>query len=306
MKYARVHNYSHQASLSKYKNESRYRRKSSRNSHSHSFKFYLAILSILISCGLYIKYQSLHVEDSLFYHLYQGMIKPKWLQYQSKKESNSTPFKKIIATKKHEKKPIKSNQKQLKREHKVAQNHRLQPNNPSTIKKAQRTTKATSTSTTLATSKQDALYYTVQTKKDSNLLQLSPQRGSMVSFHEKDYYYNLVSRLIEYKAADRNKQSLDVFSSKVVLLKSWEEKDTLLLDFNGAFQFSKLGDKGIILQIQQILWTIFRNNPNHIRYISFLIDGKRKINLGGHGLQLKPFYSEKDLVRVINFPRKVH
>ena len=46
------------------------------------------------------------------------------------------------------------------------------------------------------------------------------------------------------------------------------------LDFNGAFQFSKLGDKGIILQLQQILWTIFRNNPSQIRYVSFLIEGK--------------------------------
>ena len=49
------------------------------------------------------------------------------------------------------------------------------------------------------------------------------------------------------------------------------------LDFNGAFQFSKLGDKGIILQIQQILWTIFRNSPEKIKYVSFLIEGKRKI-----------------------------
>ena len=298
MKYARVHNYSHRASLSKYKSQGYYKRKSNRNPRNfYSHRFYLAIFLILISCGLYIRYQSLYVEDSLFYHLYQGMIKPKWLHYQSKKQIHST-----AAIKKNEKKKTtaSSYRKQLK------QNHSLQKKNSPTLKKSQ-TKKTisppTSSSTKLTTSIQNVLYYTVQTKKDSNLLKLSPQRGSMVSFHEKDYYYNLVSRLIEYK---QNSQSLDVFSTKTVLLKSWVEKDTLLLDFNGAFQFSKLGDKGIILQIQQILWTIFRNNPNHIRYVSFLIEGKRKINLGGHGLQLKPFYSEKDLVRIINLPRKIH
>lgn len=331
MKYARLHHYSQRSNARlSHKNEGRYKRRSKTNKHS-SFKFYLAILSILVSCALYVKYQSVYVEDSLFYNLYQFALKPKLEKWELIKESVSA------TTKAKPQKPAPSKnqpstppQKSLstkstlgtsdaldsaKSKDSKVQNTALRDNKP--VSKTSRTSppsrsrdrpqfanRPASTSPTTSVGRQKAFYYLVKTKPDSHLLQLSPKQGSIISLSKNDHYYNLVSKLIEYKSDDN--VSLSVFSPKVVLLKSWVEQDTLLLDFNENFQFSRLGDKGIVLQIQQILWTVFRNNPLKVRYVSFLIAGKRKFQIGGHGIQMKPFYSEKDLVRVINFPRKIH
>ena len=133
------------------------------------------------------------------------MIKPKWEEYQGKKTKKK---RNVIAKDTSSKDTDISVTKTKQLRKKSAQAEPV-----STIA----TKKKTLTPSSQIVGKQNAFYYTVSTKKDSNLLQLTPQKGTMVSLHEKDYYYNLVSRLVEYK--NDQKQSLDVFSPKIILLK---------------------------------------------------------------------------------------
>jgi spore germination protein GerM len=86
----------------------------------------------------------------------------------------------------------------------------------------------------------------------------------------------------------------------------------LLIDFNSRFEYNRYGYMGLSIQIQQLLWTIFRYNDEiirraretgqpvvHISRVSFLIEGRRKSRIGGEGVPLKLFYSRSDLKREV-------
>ena len=80
------------------------------------------------------------------------------------------------------------------------------------------------------------------------------------------------------------------------------EENVLMINFNKKFEYTKYGYMGHQARIQQILWTIFNSKAakiEKIAYVSFLIEGERKMNIGGEGMGLKPFYSRKDMKKII-------
>ncbi len=133
----------------------------------------------------------------------------------------------------------------------------------------------------------------------------STKVGFFVVNKKTDYipqqlYQALFQNLLVFQSS--NPKVKNFFDPQTRLNNAWIENNTLLLDFNSAFENSKYGYMGIEVKIQQVLWTFFNfkaDTVNKVGYISFLIDGKRKDVIGGDGKILKPFYSRKDLRSVI-------
>lgn len=119
-------------------------------------------------------------------------------------------------------------------------------------------------------------------------------------YNPQQLYQVLFQNLLVFQS--NNPKVKNFFDPQTRLNNAWLENNTLLLDFNSAFENSKYGYMGIEVKIQQVLWTFFNfkaDTVNKVGYISFLIDGKRKDVVGGDGKILKPFYSRKDLRSVI-------
>lgn len=118
-------------------------------------------------------------------------------------------------------------------------------------------------------------------------------------------YGNAIKYLIEEEVNQNNIHNF--FNKKVKVKRAWVENDTLIIDFNRAFEYSQHGHLGLKIRIQQVLWTVLNlpknlydskglKNETPINYISFLIEGRRKSKIGGDGMVLNPFYSKEDLL----------
>ncbi|HMB00536.1 MAG TPA: GerMN domain-containing protein [Spirochaetota bacterium] len=128
------------------------------------------------------------------------------------------------------------------------------------------------------------------------------------SFEQGDSYYkNLIKKMLLYKNRNDLDRPFNIFNNGVKIRKAWLEEDVLLLDFNSRFSYNRYGYNGLRMQIQQVLWTVFKNQQENqeIKNISFLINGKRKSKIGGEGMQLKPFYNKKDIKKVIPYRNNV-
>ena len=141
-----------------------------------------------------------------------------------------------------------------------------------------------------------------------NLYQLTLKNGAAtfvpvtdkIKSNKKKFFGNLIHRLIHHDSSDR--RTINSFDSHVVLKAMRIENDVLLLDFNRAFEYNRFGYMGLSAQIQQVLWTVFKSpqaKKEKIRCVSFLIEGKRKRKIGGEGLDLKLFYTIKDLKNTV-------
>ena len=140
--------------------------------------------------------------------------------------------------------------------------------------------------------------YLMKTSRNSAIL--LPRQTKMQGVKE-NYFKNLIITLIHFKSEER--KIINGFQSKVILKNVYLENDVLILDFNEAFEFSRYGYAGLNLRIQQILWTVFNSNgakAEKIAQIAFMINGERKRKMGGEGVELKLFYSKKDMVKTIS------
>ncbi len=99
--------------------------------------------------------------------------------------------------------------------------------------------------------------------------------------------------------------ALDFFPEKLIVKRAWVENQTLMVDFNRAFEYSRYGRKALAVRLQLLLWSVFSANQNlqpaPIRFVSILIEGRRKTKIGGDGWVVNPFYSERDLKPAIGF-----
>lgn len=124
-------------------------------------------------------------------------------------------------------------------------------------------------------------------------------------------YGNVIKDLIEQRSAQDN--IYNFFNENIKVRRAWIDNDTLIIDFNRAFEYSRHGYAGLEIRIQQILWTAFHlpplydsrkiKNNKPIEYVSFLIGGRRKSKIGGDGMALSPFYSKEDLLKEINLTK---
>ncbi len=140
--------------------------------------------------------------------------------------------------------------------------------------------------------------YLMKTSKNSAVL--LPMKAKMHGGRE-DYFKNLITTLINFKS--ENRKIINGFQNKVKLKNAYLENDVLILDFNESFEFSRYGYAGLNLRIQQILWTVFNSKgakAEKIANVSLMINGKRKRKIGGEGLELKLFYSKKDIIKTIS------
>ena len=118
--------------------------------------------------------------------------------------------------------------------------------------------------------------------------------------NRQKYFSSLISSLIKYQPL--NKKEINPLDNGVRLVNIKIEANVLMINFNKKFEYTKYGYMGHQARIQQILWTIFNSKAakiEKIAYVSFLIEGKRKMNIGGEGTGLKPFYSRKDMKKII-------
>ena len=234
---------------------------SHRKKKSNNFKIYLAILFCLVIAFLYIRYQVFYNEESLFYRFYHEVF-----QFEKKEKKKGTVS---ILVEKY------------------------------LIGKKPKQTKKTKPKTSLHR-RQKVPFYLIESNVKKGVITMAPEKVSFVPSSKKNYVYDLINKLIQYQ--QKNNNYFNSFNENTILLNYKMEQDTLLLNFNSQFEYNRLGDKGIDLQIQQILWTIFKSPFGiKVKYISFLFNDRRKRIIGGHGFELKPFYSRKDLKKNLVF-----
>lgn len=228
---------------------------SHRRKKSNKLKLYLLILSFLLVAFLYIRYQMFYNEESLFYRFYHEIFQPE--KKVQKKNSITLLLEKYIIGKKQKKKKIPQKTIKINRKHKIS-------------------------------------FYLLESSIEKGIIKITPEKVFFSPSSRKNYLYDLINKLIQYQ--QKNAKLFNSFNENTVLLNHKMEGDTLLLNFNSQFEYNRLGDKGINLQIQQILWTVFQSPYGEkIKYISFLFNNRRKRIIGGHGFELKPFYSRKDI-----------
>ena len=131
-------------------------------------------------------------------------------------------------------------------------------------------------------------------------------RREVLTFDADSIYDKPLRYLLNYD--DVQEKGFNCFSKGVILKKVWIENDVLMLDYNQKFENNRFGHLGLQVQIQQILWTAFAvstDQGDEIKRISFLINGKRRTRIGGEGMSLKPFYTRRDLRRIIGVGKNV-
>lgn len=230
---------------------------------SYKFKFYITIVLILLGCYGYVYYQVKHNPRSVFYDL-------------------AKTFNKHASTK-----------------NKVTRPKTI----PSRSKSWTDNTRSSSHSSQETDIKKWPInvYLMQANKKNAQLVALE----TSMEGKKESYFKNLINTLIHFKASDRKLINGLQFHTKntIKILRVYLENDVLILDFNEAFEYSRYGYAGLNLQIQQILWTVFNSKGaklEKIKNISFMINGVRKKKIGGEGMELKLFYSRKDLRKQIS------
>ncbi len=139
---------------------------------------------------------------------------------------------------------------------------------------------------------------------EEGIVSFQPYSKAFTIGSKQNAYELAIAELASFKGEKENMANF--LSPKIELRQSKIESRTLILDFNRNFEYSRYAHKGIEIRLQQILWTIFtlaesRGEENLFRYVSFLIDGKRKSVLGGDGFFLNPFFSKEDLKATFAF-----
>ncbi len=234
---------------------------------NYRFRFYLIIFFILASSFLYVRYQVLYQKNSVFSDLYEIITN------HFSKSKQVTPYSQKKTQSK--KTPI---EKKIIKEKPLLTNKR---------------------------ENQLILYYFPKMDDRKNRIQfIAVKDKAKINFKQESAYFKIIKNLITYRSIKEG--LLDSFNKKIILRKAWIENRVLILDFNKAFEINRYGDKGLHLQIQQLLWTLLTipSSKKSFDTISFLIEGRRKRNIGGHGVPLKPFYSKKDLKKYIYFRKK--
>ena len=247
----------------------------------YQFRFYVLIILLLASTFFYVHHQIVNVSDSVFaniYQLIQAQIEKSREAFLTKSPAPApapAPAKKKL--------PDKTKQKNITIKENIDK-----------TKSSQVPQKDSSTSQDVAITKNKitsgifTLYYPkMNMQKNSVELVAVPRkiaRSHGIGIHNNNndthYYVPIIHAMLQNKTFSTN--FVKPFQSDVSLKKAWVEDDVLLLDFNQLFADSRYGDKGTILQIQQIIWTLFhlQNPPNKFNFVSFLIEGKRQSKLG--------------------------
>ena len=154
------------------------------------------------------------------------------------------------------------------------------------------------------------LYFPVIDEKKDKITFTALRHGIRTDLKNLEYG-NVIKDLIEQKSAQNN--IYNFFNENIKVRRAWIDNDTLIIDFNRSFEYSRHGYAGLEIRIQQILWTAFNlpflydsrkiKNNKPIEYVSFLIGGRRKSKIGGDGMALSPFYSRDDLLKTINLTK---
>ena len=141
--------------------------------------------------------------------------------------------------------------------------------------------------------RKESLYYI---KTNNNQITFSPLQTTFQS--DKIKYFTVVLNTMI-----KNSKLNNPFKKNTRVIDTWIENRVLIVNFNHHFEYSRFGDKGIEIQIQLVLWNIFKSQggiAEKIEAVSFLIEGKRKTYIGGEGTQINPFYEKKDLKNQIS------
>ena len=154
------------------------------------------------------------------------------------------------------------------------------------------------------------LYFPVIDEKKDKITFTALRHGIRKDLKNLEYG-NVIKDLIEQKSSQNN--IYNFFNENIKVRRAWIDNDTLIIDFNRSFEYSRHGYAGLEIRIQQILWTAFNlpflydsrkiKNNKPIEYVSFLIGGRRKSKIGGDGMALSPFYSRDDLLKTINLTK---
>ena len=267
-----------------------------------SSKFYITLAAAIFFCLLYIYSEATNNEKSIFFSLRE--IGELYFN-KNKSETETTG-----ANKTDENASFQANQLTLNKAVETTSNP---PTETNPIANNNQATSVQNSSTPIGNIVQDTQQATSQSKWVLPLFlsRVDENENAIFYPHEHDFsqlgdeleYGHVIKQLAEY--ASSNGETLNFFDNNVIVKRAWMENDTLIIDFNRAFEYSKYGPSGINARIQQLLWTVFNlpklmdskqiksNQP--ISFVSILIDGRRKSNIGGDGMTLSPFYSFEDL-----------
>ena len=141
---------------------------------------------------------------------------------------------------------------------------------------------------------------------NNSFIRFRPVTRSVTFKEEVLSYQTIINELLTIPS-NRQFNQINLLDYSIKLRNMWIDDQVLILDFNAGFEYSRYGYKGLSIRIQQILWTLFSFSTakapieEKITHISFLINGKRKQKISAYGLELKPFYSKKDLLKRIEF-----
>ena len=228
---------------------------------NYQMKFYLVILTMFTCCYFYITYQIENDKTSIFYELHQIL---------TKRFSKKTNEKKITVKPKDQKVSVEKQRPASDREWPINRS---------------------------ASRMYKEEIFIIHRKGDKAFL--VPIPVSFKSRREK-YFFHLVEKSIHFKPRER--KYINAFQKEVKLRNTSIENDVLMIDFNRGFEYSRYGYLGLNAQIQQILWTVLHSRgarDEKISSVAFTIDGKRKRKIGGEGMELKLFYTKKDLRKKI-------
>ena len=267
---------------------------------NYKLRFYLVIVLIGCSSLLYIRHQITTETDSVFKDVY-ALLSPyiPKLSVSLQKKKNSTqpqpPQPTLPKTKSQKKHRFSGGSVSNPQQQQSSQSSSL-------ASSSKRNRSPSAISKSLA---QPIVYYLPKIG-DQNRIEMAALKGTfMLSPQKENLYKDVISALLRYEPRSkdhRHKDVVQVFSEEVRLKKAWIENKVLLLDFNEPFEKNRYGNRGLFIQIQQLLWTLFQSPllEGQFDSISILVDGKRKQQIGGDGMPLKPFYVKTDMRRYIH------